>query len=203
MENKKIKLIIFDAYGVILTGGYPDTCKYLAKKFKVNWQDVYDVIYKKYCNKAAMRDITQKEAWENSVRELNLPIKWQEVRSIHYSLMGINKRVAVVAEKYRDSEIRTLLLSKNTRSQFSDVSKMLGFKKYFNDAINTWELGLPKASKKTLDYLMKRYGVKPDEIVYIDDQKENLKEAKKIGVKTIFYQSFEQFLKELNKYLKN
>ncbi|MFH1030163.1 MAG: HAD-IA family hydrolase [bacterium] len=211
--SNSIKLIIFDAYGVTLTGGYPDTCKFFAKKFKRDWQDVYKIIYKKYFNMAAERKITQKEAWELAVKELDFPIPWQEVRKKHYELMGVNKEIIKFAKNINKAmsqpprpaallgegtaAIKTLLLSKNTRSQFSDIGKRLGFKDSFEFVINTWEIGLPKASEQTIRYIMKKFKVNADEIIYIDDQEENLIAAKKLGVRTIFYKNFAHFKREI------
>jgi len=48
---------------------------------------------------------------------------------------------------------------------------------------------------------VKRLKVKPQEIVYADDQRNNLVDAKKMGIKTIFVKNFNQFKKDLNKYL--
>lgn len=197
MKNKNIKFIIFDAYGVILKGGYPQTCKALAKKYKRDWLEIYEVMYKKYFNMAATRKISQKDAWVLAVKELNLPVDWKDVRSLHYSFMGVNENVAKFIQTI-DKNIPTLLLSKNTRSQFSDAEKLFGFQKYFTYIINTWELGLPKASKETMNYIIKKYRVKANEIIYIDDQKENLVDAKAMGGNTIFFKNFAQFKKEFN-----
>lgn len=223
MDKKvsKIKLIILDAYGPVITGGYPPTCKFLAKKFKVRplyikgdrgiysatqrerakWEYLYEVIYKKYFNMAAERKITQKEAWEMAIKELNLPLSVEEAKKIHYELMGLNKKVLAFTKKLNKS-IKILLLSKNTRSQFSDVNNKLNFRKYFKYVINTWELSLPKASRETLRYIMKKFKIKTGEIIYVDDQIDNLAEAKTMGIKTIFYRDFNQFKKEINNYLK-
>ena len=192
----EIKLVIFDAYGVVLTGGYPPTMKYLAKKFKRNWKELYAVIYTKYFNMAAERKITQAKAWEKAVKELKLPATWQEVRMIHYSLIGLNKPIISFIKKI-DTNI--LLLSKNTRSQFHDSNKKLGFRKYFKNVLNTWELRLPKASEKTCRYIFKKFNIKPDEVIYIDDKEQNLEAAKKLGVHTILYKNFSQFKKEFYK----
>lgn len=199
MKNKnfKTKLIILDAYGPVITGGYPATCKFLAKKFKRNREDIYRILYKKYFNMAAEGKITQQIAWEMAIKELDLPLSVKEAKIIHYGLMGLNKKVLDFIKQF-DDNIKILLLSKNTRSQFSDVNNKLNFRKYFKFVINTWELGLPKASKETLRYIMKKFKIKTGEIIYADDQLENLTEAKKMGIKTIFYENFSQFKKEIS-----
>ena len=70
----KIKLIIFDAYGVFLEGGFPPTTKWLSNKFKMPEETIYEIMYTKYFNLAATKQITQDEAWEKAIEELNLPI---------------------------------------------------------------------------------------------------------------------------------
>jgi putative hydrolase of the HAD superfamily len=201
MEKTQIKLIIFDGYGALLSRGYPDTVKVLAKKFKLPPSKLQAVFYTKYFNQAALRKITQKQAWELAVRELKLPIKWQKVRDLHLALFSVNQPVLKIAQNLRKN-YTTLMLSKNTRSQFSDTKKR--FPRVwasFDAVINTWELKLPKASKETVLEICRRFKVKPQEIILIDDQANNLVAAKKMGVKTIFYKDFKQFKNELDKYL--
>jgi len=159
------------------------------------------IMYKKYCNLAAERKITQKRAWQLTAKELDLPIKWQELRKIHMGLIEINQPVLRIVRQLRKHYL-TVILSKNMRSQFSAVKKR--FPQVWRDftaVINTWELGLPKASKKTILVLAKKFQVKPAEILYIDDQKDNLVEPKKLAVKTIFYKNFKQFKRELSEYI--
>jgi putative hydrolase of the HAD superfamily len=191
-----IKLVIFDAYGVVLNGGYPATCKYLAKKFGSNWKHLFSIIYTKYFNMAAEKKITQKQAWEMAIKELKLPITRKGLLKIHYSFMSLNKPLISLVKKLK---MNNLLLSKNTRSQFNDAEKQMHFRKYFKNVINTWELGLPKASKKTCNYIFRRFNIKPNEVIYTDDQEQNLVDAKELGVNAILYKNFKQFKKEFEK----
>jgi FMN phosphatase YigB (HAD superfamily) len=40
---------------------------------------------------------------------------------------------------------------------------------------------------------MKKFKVKPEEVFYADDQRENLVEAERMGIKTVFYEDFREF----------
>jgi len=202
MTKNNIKLIIFDCYGLVLNEGYPNMSKALAKKFGGHWQDYQDIFYYKYFNLAATRKISQKQAWEEGVKYFNLPISWEEVRDLHYGLMKLDKRAVKLNKELNSQGYKTLLLSKNTRSQLADVTKQFGLKKIFRNIINTWELNLPKASKKTLRLILKRFKVKPEEVIYIDDQENNLVDAKAIGIKTILIEDFNKMKKELVEILK-
>lgn len=200
MNNKtNIQLVIFDAYGVCLTGGYPDTSQALAKKFKRNWQDIYAVLYTKYFNQAATKVVTQQEAWSHTIKDLNLPTTVNATKKLHYDLMGFNANVLkIVGETHKKTQV--VLLSKNTRSQLADINRKFPIlRKVFgrHNIINTWEYDLPKASKETMLMVLKRYGVRDaSKVIYIDDQDTNLVAARQLGVKTILYKNFEQFKKE-------
>lgn len=202
MKEKKIKLIIFDAYGVCISKGYPDTAKFLGKKFRMDQKKIFKVLYTKWFNRAAVRTITQEQSWMSAIAELKLPITTREIKNIHYGLMVPNFPVLRLA-KLLNRKYEILLLSKSTRTQFHDFHKRRPeVKKVFGEnMINTWEYKLPKASKATVKFISERFGVKPDEMVYIDDQESNLEEPRKLGVKTIFYENFAQFKKELLKLL--
>ena len=155
-KNPNIKLVIFDGYGVAFSRGYPDTMKVLAKRLKRDEKELQDVFYHKYFNLAAERKVTQKQAWIRPIKELGLDIDWREVRALHYKLFTRNYKVLAIVNKVQE-ETTTLMLSKNTRSQFYDTGQKLEFKKYFKNIINTYELNLPKASRKTMKLIMKRF----------------------------------------------
>jgi len=196
---KSIKLIIFDVYGVLLNGGYPDTSRAISNKYGGNWRKIYKVLYGDF-NKAATREISQKEAWQKSIDFFKLPLSVEQIKSIHYGLMSPNKPVFKLADKLKRNH-KILLLSKNTREQFSYLieHEPIIKKTFRKNVINTWEYKLPKASKKTMELICKKFGVSPDEIAYVDDQNDNLEEAKEMGVNTILYKNFRQFEKDLGK----
>jgi len=91
------------------------------------------------------------------------------------------------------------LLSKNTPEQFDEALTREHIRWYFKNIINTLDLKLPKASKATMQYVLKKFKVASEEVVMIDDQDFNLSEAKKLGVHTIYYKSFLQMKRELAK----
>ncbi len=91
-----IKLIIFDCYGLVMNKGYSNTSRALAKRYGGHWQNYQKIMYDIYVNKTVVRKITQKEAWQRTVSDLNLPIAWQELRKLHYNLMKIDKRVVKI-----------------------------------------------------------------------------------------------------------
>ena len=197
----KIKLIIVDYYGVSTKGSYKETSQWIAKKYHLPYKKVYDVVYHKYFSPAALGKITEKQSFEGPIREFGLRETWQELLAKHMSFQHENKPVTTLMKKLQKEGYQILILSKNPPPQFKAALKKIGTRKYFKNIINTFDLRLPKASKKTMRIVLKKFKVKPEETVYIDDQDFNLPEARKMGVKTIYYRSFRQMKKQLDKYL--
>jgi len=202
MPKSKIKLIIIDYYGVLTLGSYKDTCLWLVKKYKLDYDYVYKVVYHKYFTPATLGKITEKQSFELPAKELGLKENWRELRAKHMSFQKKNKPVFNYILKLQKAWFTVLLLSKNTPQQFNEALKKIGTRIYFKNIINTFDLKLPKASAKTIKYVLKKFKVKPEQAIMIDDQDFNLVEAKKLGVKTIYYKNFKQFKKELDSYLK-
>ena len=200
MKNN-IKLIIVDLYGVMSTGSYKDTCKWIAKKYHLDFKEVYEIVYFKYFTPATLGKMTEAQSFQRAVLELGIQEDWKKIRQLHLGFLKLNKPVFKLVKKLQANGHKILLLSKNTPPQFNWSVKNMGLKKTFKHIVNTFYLGLPKSSPKTMKWVCKKFKVRPQEILFCDDQAFNLVAAKKMGVKTILYKNFSQFTKEIKKYL--
>jgi len=64
-------------------------------------------------------------------------------------------------------------------------------------AVFSYELGVCKPDKKMFQELIVRAGVPADSIVFADDNSDNIQGAQEVGITTLIYTAFEDFLKEL------
>ena len=158
MTQNKIKLIIIDFYGVMALGSYKETCGWLAKKYKLDYDFLYKIIYHKYFSKAAVGKITERASFVLPIKELGFEETWQELRQKHLSFQKLNKSVFDLCLKLQKQGYIILLLSKNTPWQFNYALDKMNIRKYFKNIINTFDLKLPKASPKTIKYVLKKYG---------------------------------------------
>jgi len=107
--------------------------------------------------------------------------------------------VVEYVQQLRGRGYRCASFSKNFDPWIRYQERRLHFPKYFDDILNTQKYNLQKATKKTMRFVCKRYSVKPHEIVYIDDQEQNLIEPRTLGVNTILYTSFKDTRKKITK----
>jgi FMN phosphatase YigB (HAD superfamily) len=201
VPKSRIKLIIIDLYGVMSHGSYKDTCKWLAKKYKRNYPNVYKIVYHKYFNAAAVGKISEQEFYQGFIDELGLKENWKAMRAKHLSFQTLNKQVLKLTRELQAQGYKILLLSKNIPYDFIWTVKKFSLRRYFKHIINTYDLGLPKASPKTMKYVLRKFKVKPHEVVFVDDQPFNLPAAQKMGVSAFLYKNFRGFRNKLERFL--
>jgi HAD superfamily hydrolase (TIGR01509 family) len=76
-------------------------------------------------------------------------------------------------------------------------------KDIFTEKHTVESLGLNKKQSESYVALAARFGVKPGEIVFIDDKAANVEAAKRAGVHAIHYTSAENILSQLDKLLQS
>lgn len=187
-----IKLIALDFNGVIVAGSYKDISAYLAKKYNLEFDHVYKVIYG-YHEQAALGTISEDEIFVRGLSDLHIAEDPKQVEQLHYELVAVrNEPEIAYAQELRKKGYTVIALSKNVPRAFAETIKMAHVENEFDAFINTYDLGLPKASKKTIEWLIQKFGIQnPEEMIFIDDQENNLPEAAKMGVHTHFYQNFD------------
>ncbi len=197
MLKHNIKLIIIDFYGMMSLGSYEETSRWIAKKYHLPFDKVYNIVYHKHFEAAALGKISERRFYQNIVDDLSLNENWRQMKKVHQSFHVLNKSVFNYCRLLQKYGYTILLLSKNLPNQFREELRKMKIRAYFKNIINTYDLGCKKSSAKTIKYILKKFKVKPSETIFCDDQKFNLPEAKKIGVNTIYYQNFKKFRKEL------
>ena len=169
-----IKMVVFDFTGVIVSGGHKSLCKKLGEVYNLPTAKVYEHFYTRYFNDFCLSKIGEKEAWQKPMDELGIKVDWRELRDKYYlSSHRANRPLLRWAMKLR-KKYRLVILSKNVPKYFREERRQFGLDKIFHAAINTADLNLPKASPKTIQYVLDNYHLRPQETVYMDDQEANL-----------------------------
>ncbi|MFA6514406.1 MAG: HAD family hydrolase [Patescibacteria group bacterium] len=196
-----IKLIVIDLYGVMSLGSYRDTCEWLCKKYGFDYEYCYKIVYHKYFCQAATRKISEKQATDLTAKELGIKESGAELLAKHLSFQHLNKQVFKWALMRKQEGYKILLLSKNTPGQFRYAMKKFALANHF-EATNTYYLNIDKKSPETARYILKKYKLRPDEVLMIDDQDFNLIHPQKIGLNIILYKNFIDFSKKAKSILK-
>ena len=74
--------------------------------------------------------------------------------------------------------------------------KEFGFDELFDENICSCEVGVSKPSEEIFRIAIETCGVRPDEVVFVDDTPENVEGAKNFGMDSILFESADQLRKE-------
>jgi HAD superfamily hydrolase (TIGR01509 family) len=195
-------LIILDLFGVLVLGSYKDTCLFIANKYSLDYDFVYDIVYHKYFSAATKGKITEAQSFSLACKELALEEKGKELRQIHFSFQKLNKEVLSLALDWQKQGAKVVVFSKNTPQQFNEIVRRFNLRAHLLIIINSYNLKLEKKSKQALNYFFKRFKVTKDQVLMIDDQEYNFINAKKMGMGTVLYKNPSQLKREVNNWLK-
>ena len=94
--------------------------------------------------------------------------------------------IALVKELY-DLGVNLCLFSNTSKEAISFLDSKFKFLKYFKDIILVEDTGFSKPSDRAFENLLNVLDVDPKDIVYIDDSRDNIRQANKFGMKGIFF----------------
>ena len=97
---------------------------------------------------------------------------------------------------------RLYVLSNYGEYLFLKSKDRLDFMPYMDGAVISYQIQMIKPDQEIYEYILNKYGLLPEESVFIDDRPENVEGAKAVGMSGILFENFEQTSGELEKMLK-
>jgi putative hydrolase of the HAD superfamily len=190
-----IKLIIFDAGGVLYTGSMKivdEAVRKFLKKHGIHDFNKSDKIWSKNEKLASIGKISVREAHERWLEGLGLSRdlidEWAEIdKKEIWSKFKRTPRINKLLQKLKKEYI-LVVLSDSIDSKQEKIEKMqiLGINhKIFDEIYTSHDLGTYKPNKRAFHTVLKKFNVTPKEAVFISDACDELKGAKKIGLLTI------------------
>lgn len=70
----------------------------------------------------------------------------------------------------------------------------------FDAYVISYEVGTTKPSVKIYQELINKSGINAEEIILADDNDDNLTGAKRLGIKTFYYEGFDKYIEKLKEY---
>jgi len=184
-----IKTILFDFFGVIGNDVHwtwlRDNEKYLEERKK---------FYQELSNQVDLGQINENEFIEAIAKKVDKnPLVIKEEMD---QLIGINAQVVtLLVALYKHYKIG--LISSSHHELLDGILDKYDLRKYFRAIIISSRVGLLKSNKKLYDLVVNELGVKSNEILYIDDHKENVTFAKNLGFHIIWYKGIDKLKQTL------
>ncbi|MBM3234452.1 HAD-IA family hydrolase [Candidatus Pacearchaeota archaeon] len=194
-----IKAVIFDIGGVLCREESKKHYQKLARTFKFNLEK-FKKAREKYIWQALKRK--KKDFWyeiklaeEMKINPPKFIKKWQAIRSKQIILKKSSKKMLVNLSK--NYFLGTLTNVSHGHDVLREKRKIY---KYFKINLKSCDLAMIKPSIKMFGLLLKKLKkekIISKEVVFIDDFKENLIPAKKLGMHTILFKNNNQLVHDL------
>ncbi len=191
-----IKVIVFDLGGVLFTNGTKRFIKYLHSTYALDTKVLDEVIGGELGGKYREGKIGRDEFWRGFLEKLNIheDVDKLEDQWINgYELIEETRDIILkLSSKYK-----VYYLSNNARERVARINNKYNFREWFEDGIFSHEAGVRKPAPEIYRLIIEKAGVKPEEMVFIDDKLSCLQPAKEMGIKTILFENPKKLKNEL------
>jgi epoxide hydrolase-like predicted phosphatase len=186
-----IKSVLFDFGGVLTEGGKNGfKGETLAELYGVDPSDM-DIGDLHYMMRRGLG--TEESFFEELNKRYHGNLTKEEFLEHTHALTTPAKEVYELAETLRAHGIKTGILS-NVFAMSAEQLRREGKYDGFDPVILSCEEGCAKPDEKFYETAIARVGVKPEEILFIDDQSKCIPPAQKLGMRTIVAVSPEQIV---------
>lgn len=189
------KAVLIDADGVVIKNHEYFSIRYKRDFGKSLNEEVITSFFKNEYKLAAigksdlkelLKERLDKWGWKGSLDEL-----------LKYWFEGereLDENVLEVARQLRIKGIKVCLVSDNEKYRAEYLINEVGLKKYFDYTFFSCNLGYTKSDPEFFKAVIKILNLKPQEIVYFDDDPKNVAVAKSVGIDARVYKSFDKFI---------
>lgn len=137
--------------------------------------------------------VSNHEAYEEQIREA--------FETMPYS-MELFPYVMEWLLRLKREGYRLYLLSNYARRNFERTREKMKFLDMVDGGVFSFQCGWTKPEPEIYVYLFETYGLNPKECVFLDDTKENVVAARRLGAQGIEFVSYDQAAAELDELLK-
>lgn len=199
MTNKIFKAVCFDFGGVIELNGGERISERIAKVLSVPLTN-FKKEYFKYNHLSNVEGMS----WENmiikvvSVFDNNDNIKDKVLSLVREfnSKKKINFELLTLFPKLQQQGFKVAIFSNNT-SKMRDTLNANGITNLVDKIVISSEIGFQKPDKEAFEELFEKLGVRPEEVIFVDDTPESLEKSDEIGYTPILFMNNEQLKVDL------
>lgn len=194
-----IKNIVFDLGGVLVDFHPAEGMKKLgfSKEAAAAFQEnIFSKLWE-LCDRNPLSADEIRNLFKSRVKgfEREVDLLWDNITAV----TGVYEYSSDWIRNLKKRGFRLYVLSNFGQQAFETNSKLYTFLDEMDGKVVSYEVGYIKPEPEIYRHLFEKYGLKPDECVFIDDRMVNVEGAVKCGMKGICFAGFEQAAGELER----
>ena len=193
-----IRTIIFDIGNVLTVFGWKNFLKSFGFDAQTEERVGKATMDNPFWNEMDRGKLSEEEMLEGFIQ--NDPSVEKEIRQIYENLHGILTKANYAIPWIKELKAKgyqVLVLSNFSEKVARQNADALDFLEYVDGGILSYKDGVIKPDPAIYRLLLDRYGLKPEECVFLDDVPKNVDAAAAFGIATILFRNQEQAMEEL------
>ena len=196
----KVSTIIFDYGGVLAEEGWAQGIRIVAAKFGYEPESFFELCVQAISDTGfCLGKVDEYGYWDAVKAKIELPLTVEELRGEILPRFVLRPNMIKLAESL-GKKYHTAILSDQTQ-WLDELNRRDDFFKLFRNVFNSYHDGNSKQSVSYFTETCTKLNISPMEAVFIDDNKGNIARASSVGINAILYESYEQTVSELKKYV--
>ncbi len=183
-----IKALVFDLGGVLFQEGKSVAIEKLFREKNYDKNTVLNVLKSPKSFDLRAGIINDEEFWNSAQKQLPEGYDAITIKNHWYDGYILDENIFNLVKKLH-KRYELFIFSGNIKSRVEYLEKKYNFRKYFDLEVYSYDYHLNKPQKEFVDVLVKKSELNPQEMIFIDDNEEVLNPAKKLGIKTIVYET--------------
>jgi putative hydrolase of the HAD superfamily len=199
-QPDSIKLITFDLGNVLVKVDHMEFCRRLAVLTPLDSEDVFNYVFNGSLEpEYDTGKITSKEFYENIITQFNVDVEFETFarwwNSLFSLMPGMEEVVIKLAKNYP-----LFLLSNTNALHFDYIVNNYPVLKHFTEFVLSYKVGSRKPEQAIYQYLIRRSGMLPEQILFIDDKMPFVTSAREQGIQAWQFTGCEDLKKQLTQY---
>ena len=192
-----IRAVLFDMGGVIVRTEYQAPRQHLAERLGMEYDDLVKIVFDSDSGyKASVGAITVEEHWASVMKKLKRPATEMDAIRHEFFAGDIIDRTLIDFLRSLRGKYKTGIIS----NAWGDLREYMVREKLddaFDHMIISAEVGAVKPEAKIYQVALEQVGVKPKEMVFVDDFAVNIEGCEKVGIKGILFRDPDSAIKQL------
>jgi len=194
------KTVFFDLGNVLIFFSHKRMCRQLSDVLSLKMETVYDFLFKStLADDYELGKISTNDLYNQltSLTKNNVP--YFDVLHAVSNIFQPNPAIIPLLEKLKAKGTKLVILSNTCEAHYNYASSHFPHLKLFDDKILSYEVGLRKPDPNIFNRAILKAKTTVDDCFYTDDMKENVRAAKRLGIKSHTFTSTELLEEELKK----
>ncbi len=202
MGEDMLRAVLFDFGGVLAEEGFREGLKAIARKKGLDPEDFYKISADLVYQTGYVTGRRDEHFYWNAVRKkTGLKGDDREFREEILKRFKLRRESIAVVKKIKSSGLIVAILSDQT-NWLDELDQRSPFHHHFNYVFNSFHLRKTKRDPSIFRDVCALLGVRPQEVLFVDDNLENVKRAKSQGLRAIHFRGVHEFQIEIKKLVK-